>query len=85
MASVAAPRLTGRSLLGRVALTLRARAGRPSRPSRVRAFAADHAGTLAALAAADEGLWRVPWHLGPVAGPLGLCAAILIAELKIRG
>ena len=84
MAAVSAP--AGSSLLGKFAAARQKRAqGGTRKPSRLAAFVSDHIGTVAALAAADEGLWRVPWHLGPVAGPLGLCAAIIIAEFKVRG
>lgn len=83
MAAVTAP--PGRSLIGKIAAARQKRAQGARKPSRVAAFVADHVGTLAALAAADEGLWRVPWHLGPVTGPLGLCVAIAVAEFKVRG
>lgn len=83
MVAVSVP--SGRSLIGKIAATRQKRAQGARKPSRIAAFVTDHIGTLAALAAADEGLWRVPWHLGPVAGPLGLCVAIAVAEFKVRG
>lgn len=83
MAAVSAPReLTGRSLLGKVALALRARAARRGEGnSKAAAFIADHSGTMTALGLIDTGLW----HVNPVAGWIGLGVSVLVAELKIRG
>ena len=80
MAAVTVP--GGRSLLGKVALTLQARSrARSGRPSRVAALIADHAGTLAALGFADAACW----HWGSAAGLIGTAACILVAEFKVRG
>lgn len=83
MAAVSAPReLTGRSLLGKVALALRARAARRGEgQSKAAAAIADHSGTMAALVLVDTGLW----HAGSVAGWVGAGVCVLVAELKIRG
>lgn len=74
-----APRLTGRSLLGKVALALTARA--KGGQSRAAQAVADHSGTLAALGLIDTGLW----HVSGVAGWIGTGVCVLVAELKIRG
>lgn len=82
MAAVTAPqKLTGRSLLGKLALALQARAKRSGKPSPLAAFIADHSGTLAALGLIDTGLW----HVSGVAGWIGTGVTVLVAELKIRG
>jgi hypothetical protein len=76
----------GRSLIGRLIDARQPKApGAVRRPSRLAAFVADHLATLVLLAVGDEGLWHVPWHLGPVTGPLGAALAIGLAEFKIRG
>ena len=84
MAAVTAPTgrpLTGKSLIGKIALALQARAAARRKPSRVAAFFADHTGTLAALAFADTACW----HWSDTAGLIGTAACILVAELKVRG
>jgi len=82
MALSAAPQqLTGKSLLGKVALALRARAGRGGKPSRAAAFITDHTGTLTALGFMVTAMW----HEGDFWGWLGTGVAVLVAELKIRG
>jgi hypothetical protein len=82
MAAVSAPReLTGRSLLGKLALFAQARAKARRGTSRLAPFIADHSGTLAALGLIDTGLW----HANPVAGWIGAGVSLLVAELKIRG
>ena len=84
MAPAAVPRqLTGKSLLGKLALALQARAAAKGeqKPSRLAAFIADHTGTLSALGLIDAGLW----HSSPVAGWIGTGVTVLVAELKIRG
>jgi hypothetical protein len=74
--------LTGRSLLGKAAVALMARARiKRQGPSRLAAFITDHAGTMAALGLIDTGLW----HVDPVAGWIGAGVCVLVAELKIRG
>ena len=79
MAATAVP--SGRSLLGKVAVSAAARAAGKRRASKLAAVMGDHVTTFAALAAADVGLW----HVGDVAGWLGLAAGLLIAEFKVRG
>jgi len=82
VAAVSAPQqLTGKSLLGKVALLLKARARGRGKPSRAAAFITDHTGTLAALGFAVTAMW----HEGPFWGWLGTGVAVLVAELKIRG
>ena len=85
MAAVTAPQgrpLTGKSLIGKVALLLQARAqARNGKPSRVGAFLADHTGTITALGFADTACW----HWGTGAGLIGTAVCILVAELKVRG
>jgi hypothetical protein len=76
-----APGLTGKSLLGKVALLARARARERRGPSRLAAFIADHVGTVAALGLVDAGLW----HVDRPAGWIGAGVALLVADLKIRG
>lgn len=80
MAAVSAP-LTGRSLLGKVALSLQARARARKGASRVAAAITDHGGTLAALGLIDTGLF----HASGVAGWIGAGVCLLVAELKVRG
>lgn len=80
MAAASVP-LTGRSLLGKVALVAQARAVARRGTSRLAAFVVDHVGTVAALAAADTGLF----HIGPAQGWIGLGVALVIAEFKVHG
>ena len=80
MAAVTAP--TGRSLVGKVALTLAARSrARSGRPSKAAAFLAEHTGTLAALGFADT----AAWHAGTTWGLVATAACVLVAEFKVRG
>lgn len=80
MAATTAP--SGRSLLGKVAVSLQARAAvKRQRPSKAAAFLADHTGTMAALGFADAACW----HWGTTAGLIGTAVAILVAEFKMRG
>jgi hypothetical protein len=80
--SVAAvPGLTGRSLLGKFAVTLQARAKAKRGTSKAAAFIADHAGTMATLGLVDAGLWQ--WS--QIAGLIGAGVCVAVAELKIRG
>ena len=82
MSVATAPQLTGRSLLGKVALALQARARRRAgQPSKLALAIQDHSGTITALGLIDTGLW----HTGSVAGWIGLGVSVLVAELKIRG
>lgn len=81
MAAVSAPKLTGRSLLGKVALIAQARAKAKHGTSKLAPFIADHSGTMAALGLIDTGLW----HVSPVAGWIGAGVCVLVAELKMRG
>lgn len=86
MASASVPAgsrpLTGKSLIGKVALLLQARASaRGRRPSKASAFLADHSGTIAALGFADAACW----HWGTTAGLIGTAVCVLVAELKVRG
>lgn len=74
--------LTGRSLLGRVAVAFAARARMKRQgASRVAAFIVDHAGTMATLGLVDTGLW----HWSQIAGYIGAGVCVAVAELKIRG
>jgi hypothetical protein len=80
MAAVTAP--PGRSLIGKVALTLSARSrARSGRPSRAAAFIADHTGTVTALGFADA----AAWHAGTTWGLVATAVCILVAEFKLRG
>lgn len=79
MATASVP--AGHSLLGKVAVVMKARATARKRPSKVAALIADHAGTLSALAFADTACW----HWGTGAGLIGTAACILVAEFKVRG
>lgn len=79
MAAVSAP--SGRSLLGKVALALAAKAAARRKPSRVAGLVAEHTGTLAALGFADAACW----HWGTAAGLIGTAACVLVAEFKVRG
>lgn len=81
MVTVSAPKLTGRSLLGKLALFAEARAKARRGTSRVAPFVADHSGTLTALGLIDTGLW----HVSSVAGWIGAGVCVLVAELKMRG
>ena len=79
---VSSERLRGRSLLGSVigALHQRSRATR-GRPSRLAAAVSEHVMTFAALAAVDVGLF----HLGTVAGWIGVGVSLFLADFKIQG
>lgn len=79
MAAISAP--SGRSLLGKIAVSLQSRAKRTGRPSKAAAFIADHTGTMTALGFAVTAMW----HLGPFWGWLGTGVAVLVAEFKVRG
>lgn len=79
MAAVTAP--SGRSLLGKIAVSAQARARAKGGASKVAAFLADHTGTLSALGFADTACW----HWGTAAGLIGTAVAILVAEFKVRG
>jgi hypothetical protein len=80
VAAVTAP--PGRSLLGKIAVSLRARSrARAGRPSRAAAFLADHTGTMTALGFADA----AAWHWGTTAGLIGTAVCVLVAEFKVRG
>ena len=81
MAVASAPQLTGKSLLGKSALLLQARAKARRGTSKLASAITDHAGTLAALGLIDAGLWQ--WS--GIAGFIGAGVAVLVAELKIRG
>ena len=81
MAAVSVPKPTGRSLLGKLAVSLEARARAKRGTSRLAVFVVDHVGTAAALAAGDTGMF----HIGPAQGWIGLAVAIVIAEFKVRG
>jgi hypothetical protein len=78
VAAVSAP--SGRSLLGRVAGVASARARVKGRSSRLAAFIGENVLTVAAMAAADTGLW----HLGPVAGWLSVGVSLLIIDFKLQ-
>lgn len=81
MAAASVP-LTGRSLLGKVAVALYARARiKRQGPSLLAAFVTDHIGTVAALGLVDAGLW----HWSQIAGFIGAGVCVLVADLKIRG
>lgn len=81
MAAASVP-LTGRSLLGKVAVALHARARMKKRgTSQLAVFITDHIGTMAALGLVDAGLW----HWSDIAGFIGAGVCVLVAELKIRG
>lgn len=80
MAAVTAP--AGRSLIGKVALTLSARSkARTGRPSKAAAFLADHTGTITALGFADT----AAWHAGTTWGLVATAVCVLVAEFKVRG
>lgn len=80
MVAVTAP--AGRSLLGKLAVTLQARSRRATgRSSKVAAFITDHAGTIAALGFGDTAAWV---H-GETYGLIATAACILVAEFKVRG
>ena len=80
MAAVTAP--TGRSLIGKVALTLAARSkARNGRPSKAAAFLAEQTGTIAALGFADA----AAWHAGTTWGLIATAVCIFVAEFKVRG
>ena len=80
MAAVTAP--TGRSLIGKVALTLAARSkARAGRPSKLAAFLVEHTGTIAALGFGDA----AAWHTGGTWGLIATAACVFVAEFKIRG
>jgi len=85
MAATTAPAgspLTGRSLVGKLAMRLQARArSRQGQPSRVGGWLADHTGTITALGFADTACW----HWGSTAGLIGTAACVLVAEFKVRG
>lgn len=80
MAAATVP--SGRSLLGKVALTLSARSrARSGRPSKAAAFLADHTGTITALGFADT----AAWHAGTTWGLVASAVCVLVAEFKVRG
>lgn len=80
MAAVTAP--TGRSLIGKVALTLAARSkARNGRPSKAAAFLAEHTGTITALSFADA----AAWHAGTTWGLIATAVCVVVAEFKVRG
>ena len=80
MAAVTAP--TGKSLIGKVALTLAARSkARSGRPGRLAAFLADHTGTMTMLGFADA----AAWHTGTTWGLAATAVCVAVAEFKIRG
>jgi hypothetical protein len=80
MAAVTVP--SGRSLIGKLALTFAARSrARSGRPSKAAAFIADHTGTFAALGFADA----AAWHTGTTWGLIATAACVLVAEFKVRG
>jgi len=85
MAAATAPSgssLTGKSLMGKLALRLQARAAaRKGGPSKVAAFIADHTGTITALGFADT----AAWHAGPIWGYAVGAVCIVVAEFKVRG
>ena len=82
VASVASPRRPGRSLLGHLTGSLQARArARGRRPSKIAALVQDHVLTVFALGSVDTGLF----HLGPVAGWIGLGVSLLVLDLKLQG
>jgi hypothetical protein len=74
--------LTGKSLVGKLAKRLHARAqSRQGQPSRVGSFLADHTWTITALGFADTACW----HWGSTAGLIGSAVCVLVAEFKVRG
>ena len=80
MAAVTAP--SGRSLIGKIALTFSARSrARTGRPSKAAAFLQDHTGTIAALGFADA----AAWHAGTTWGLVATAVCVLVAEFKVRG
>ena len=83
MAPAAVPRqLTGKSLVGKVALALQARAAaRGGKPSKAATFLQDHTGTLTALGFADT----AAWHTGTTWGLVATAVCIVFAEFKVRG
>jgi len=83
VAPAAVPRqLTGKSLVGKVALALQARAAaRGGKPSKAATFLQDHTGTLTALGFADT----AAWHTGTTWGLVATAVCIVFAEFKVRG
>lgn len=79
MAAATAP--SGRSLLGKIAGLASSRARAKGRQSRVAAFIGEHLLTVAAMGAADTGMW----HLGPLAGWLSVGASLLVIDFKLQG
>jgi hypothetical protein len=80
MAAVTVP--TGRSLIGKVVLTLQARSrARSGRPSKAAALLTDHTGTITALGFADT----AAWHAGTTWGLVATAVCVLVAEFKVRG
>jgi hypothetical protein len=79
LAAATAP--SGRSLLGAVASFAASRARAKGRSSRLAALISENLLTVAAMAAADTGLWQ----LGPVAGWLSVAASLLIIDFKLQG
>jgi len=74
--------LTGKSLVGKIAIALQARAAaRGGKPSRAASFLADHTGTLTALGFADT----AAWHTGSTWGMVATAVCIVFAEFKVRG
>ena len=74
--------LTGKSLVGKIAIALQARAAaRGGKPSKAATFLQDHTGTLTALGFADTACW----HWSTTAGLVGTAVCVLVAEFKVRG
>jgi uncharacterized protein with von Willebrand factor type A (vWA) domain len=74
--------LTGKSLVGKVALALQARAAaRNGRSGKAATFLQDHTGTLTALGFADT----AAWHTGLTWGLVATAVCIVFAEFKVRG
>lgn len=77
-----APQLTGKSLLGKVALAMKARAeARGGRPSRVAALVGDNLLTACALGA---GVAAAFLH-GDTWGLCSLVPALVVLDFKVRG
>lgn len=79
MAAVTAP--SGRSLLGKFAASASSRARARGQRSRLASFIGEHVMTVAAMAAADTGMW----HLGPLAGWLSVAVSLLVIDFKLQG
>lgn len=68
-----------RSLIGKVAAVLSARARARGKPSRAAALLRDHVLTVAAMAAVDTGMF----HLGLVTGCVALGVSLLVLDFKL--